>query len=294
MPAPRPQVLGWVLKAAMAALLGMCLEGQSGPPTATSPADLAQIGLPDAQGAARFLERFRSRVNAENFYMEFDLTALPRKGEETVYRGRLWAGRTAEGPVNRFAIMDSQGVSHVLLVQSGPGASVWRLEGGHAVPVGIEVLFGPLVPGLQMTAFDLQMPFFSWPEAKLASITRIRGRPAYQFIFSPPESFQKARSELKAVRAYLDTEYAAPVQIEYVGADTRTIKTWSLVDLKKVGDRWTVKDLDVRNEVTRDKARFSATAIAFGDFLDGSLFDPARLGEPVSPPAEQSLIPVGP
>ena len=294
MAAPRPQVLGWLFKAAVAACVFLCLEGRGGPPSSPAPADLAQIGLPDSEGASRFLDRFRSGINAQNFFMEFDLLSLPRKGDEQVFHGRVWAGRTREGPVNRFSISDSQGVDHVLLVQGGLHPSLWRLDHGRSVPVGIEVLFSPLLPGLQMTAFDLPMPFFSWPAATLTSITRSRGRPAYLFVFTPPASFRKSHPELAAVKAYLDTEYAAPVQIEYVGDGDRVFKTWSLVDLKKVGERWTVKDLDVRNEVTRDKARFSATAVSFGEFLQEGLFDPMHLADAVDVPSEQSLIPIGP
>ena len=263
---PGPTVLGFLLRASVAcsALLGAVVFAG---PTSTAPApDYAQSDLPDPAGAAAFLERFKQSSTAESVYMEFDLHSLPRRGDEVIYSGRLWTGHNDRGPICRIVLKDAAGLRHSILVQSGPDAGVWIVDQSGEHAVGVEALFAPLVPGVDMSAFDLQMPFFYWPDAKLLKVTRVRGRPAYLYVFKPPAVFTAAHSELVGVRAYLDTEYAAPVQTELFGPSGRSTKTLSLVDLKKVGERWTVKDVDIRNEVTRDKTRFSVTGIAFGDF----------------------------
>jgi hypothetical protein len=86
------------------------------------------------------------------------------------------------------------------------------------------------------------------------------------------------------VRAYLDTQYDALVQSEISGPAGRVSKTLSLLELRKVGDRWIPKDVDVRNEATRDKSRLSLTAVSIGSAADASAFDPDRLGSPLAPP----------
>ena len=63
-----------------------------------APPELAQIGKPDAEEAARLVERFRSAGLAGDFYLEFQLKALPRQGEERSYAGRLWGGRRYTPP----------------------------------------------------------------------------------------------------------------------------------------------------------------------------------------------------
>ena len=88
----------------------------------------------------------------------------------------------------------------------------------------------------------------------------------------------------------MDTEFAVPVQTEIFGPSGRSEKTLSLVDVKKVGDLWVVKQVDVRNEVSRDKTRLSVTAVAPGQFLDMSLFEPARLEEDIPAPSGSRLL----
>jgi hypothetical protein len=269
---------GWVL------LLASVVRAER-PGTVSAP-DYAQGGLPDPAGADAFLERFRRSASAEPTYLEFDLHALPRRGEEQVFPGKLWTARDPQGPVFRIVLTDAAGARHPILVQSGPAPAVWTAGATGVSSVGVGALFQPLVPGAGMTAFDLQMPFFYWPDAKLVKVTRVRGRPAYLFIFRPPADFAQAHPDLAGVRAYLDTEYAAPVQTELFGPNGRSTKTLSLVDLKKVGERWIPKDIDVRDEATRDKTRFTVTGFATGDYLARGIFSPDRLTEDV-PPGER-------
>jgi hypothetical protein len=87
----------------------------------------------------------------------------------------------------------------------------------------------------------------------------------------------------------LDTQYDALMQSEIIGANGRVAKTLSLLELRKVGDRWIPRDVDVRNEATRDKTRLSITGVAVGLAIDPSTFDPSRLGDPVAPPPGASI-----
>ena len=80
----------------------------------------------------------------------------------------------------------------------------------------------------------------------------------------------------------------ALVQSEVAGPGGNVAKTLSLLELRKVGDRWIPKDVDVRNEVTRDKTRLSMTAVAVGIPVDPAAFDPSQLGAPLAkPPADR-------
>ena len=136
-----------------------------------------------------------------------------------------------------------------------------------------------------MTPFDiLPMPYLYWLDHELVATQRIRGRPAYVFVFTPSADFQARFPALRSVRAYLDTQYDALVQSEAIGPAGNVSKTLSLLELRKVGERWIPKDVDVRNEATRDKTRLSLTAVSVGAVSDPSTFDPAQLGAAVAPP----------
>jgi hypothetical protein len=256
------------------------------------PPELAQVGLPDAAETKEILEQFRKSGIAGEYFFEFELHALPRRGEETVFRGRLWAARNEQGAINRVEVSDAAGKVRRLLVQNGEQPRLWRFDGVAVKSLGAAEAFEPLIPGLEITAFDLQMPFLYWPGARVERIARsFRGRPANVFLFPAPRDAAANPAKITAVRAYLDTQYNALMQIEYLGANG-VLKTIALVDLKKIGEQYIPKSFDVRNEVTRDKTRFLVTAAALNLKLAPAVFQPASLAEGIQSPAP--LTPVSP
>ena len=250
----------------------------------------AWAGTPDSVAPAALLDHFRRSVYAEPVYIEFDLRVMPRRGEEHLFRGRLWGARNERGPIARLELDAAKGAPvYALLVQGGPDPAVWASGaegGGHRDEAA---LMRPLAPGAEMTPFDIQMPYLYWLDVEFGGTARMRGRPADAYLFTPPADFAAANPGVKSVRAYLDTQYGAFMQAEVAGADGRVAKTLSLLELRRVGDRWIPRDLDVRNEATRNKTRLSVTAVAVGVPIDPSAFDPARLGIAAAPPADASL-----
>lgn len=256
-------------------------------PPPSGPSSLAQVGKPDAQESARILEQFRR--SGWHGYVEFDLHALPRRGDEVVYHGKLWGGQNQHGAITRIEVTDASGVSHRFLLQNGEQPATWAVVKDKVVQLGGDAVFQPLMTGVEITPFDLQMPYLYWPGANVESIARVRGRPAYVFAFLPPAGFPALNPPLKLVHAYFDAQFNAPVQIELVGA-RQVLKTMSLVDLKKVGEQWIPHSFDLRNEATRDKTRFEVTAVALNvDFAD-AVFAPASLNETIRPPAADRII----
>lgn len=263
----------------------------AGPPSTSAPPALAQVGKPNPAESARILDQFRHA--GWRGYVEFDLHALPRRGDEVVYRGRLWGGENDQGAVTRIELTDAQGSAHRFLLQNGDHAAVWQMSGGKVVSVDVAALFQPLIPGVEITAFDLQMPYLYWPGAAVESVTRIRGRPAYEFVFHPSSEFALRYPNLASVRAYFDAQFSAPVQVELTDAH-EVVKTTSLVDLKHIGEQWIPKSFDVRNETSRDKTRFEVTAVALNLEFSPVVFTPAGLAEAVQPPPRDRLVQVGP
>ena len=283
------RALGWAAVVLAAAGTGttICRAGQPVP---------QGTAVPDAQAAGAILERFRQMIWAEPIYAEFELRQMPRRGDEHVYHGRFWGGRDAGGPVTRLELDPGKGAySHRFLIQGGRDGSLWTSDLGAAGTPNPAALLLPLVPGVEMTPLDvLPMPYLYWLDANLAGIARIRGRNSYVFDFTPSADFTAASPGVRSVRAYLDAQYDALVQSEVTGTDGHVAKTLSLLELKKVGERWIPKDLDVRNEATRDKTRLTLTAVAIGAEQDPLLFDPARLGGTFVTPASKTLVRLDP
>jgi hypothetical protein len=264
----------------------MAFRLAAGPPAAVQAPELSQLGLPDqAQGRA-IISQFRESGPSQSYYAEFELLQLPRRGPEQVFHGRMWAGRNSEGNVMRIELNPGEAGERRFLVQNGESPAVWFCDPKEIAPVPRRIgLLTPLVPGIEATPFDIQMPYLYWPDETLQSIARVPGleRPAYVFFFRPPADSAAGTPGIAGVQVYLDTQYNAPVRTEMVGADGRVLKTMSLVGLKKIQGEYKPKEIDFRNESTRDKTRFDLTAAVLGVQLRPSLFQPAELCSPAGP-----------
>lgn len=257
--------------------------------------ELAQVGKPDAKEAARLVDQFRNSGLPGEYYLEFQLRQMPRRGSSgPTFTGRWWGSRNEEGAVLRIELTDPAGTSHRLLLQNGEKARVWRLENGRPVEVGVSGMMAPLVPGIEIAAFDLQMPYLYWPEASVEKITRVLGRPAYAFVFPAPPVFKAQFAGIGAARAYLDTQFNVPMQTEVLGPEGQVVKSLALLSLQTVEKQTLPKAADYRNEVTRDKTRLQVTAVALNLDLPAAMFRPANLAQQGVVPDADRLVRVEP
>ena len=245
------------------------------------------------------MENFRKQGLAGDYYLEFELRILPRRGETQVVKGgRLWGARNGLGPISRVelpAVENSP--AQRLVVQSGAQGSVWVAPvGDMTAKAGVldaAALFARLA-GTDLTAFDLQMPFLYWTDFIYEGMAPVGGRPAHVFLLYPPADIAALKPELAGVRVYLDTQFGALVQSQQIGADERVLKSMTVLDIKKVDDQWMVKAIDIRDEPTRNKTQFVVTGAAMKLDFSAMLFDPSNLAAPVAPPAPGRITRLGP
>jgi hypothetical protein len=246
-----------------------------------------------AEGASilqEFLRNFRATGIAGTYWLSFDLRVMPRKGDERTLRGELLGSRNESGPISRLTLPGGTAGKigeQRWLIQSGPQpwAATWIGATGKTATLTEAETFAPIA-GTELTLFDLQMPFLYWPDFVYEGVAKVRGRPAHSFVLYPPADVAAARPQLTGVRVQLDTQFQALVQAELLGIKGATEKTITILELKKVGDQYMVKSIDLRNSLTRDKTRFSVTAAAMQLDLPGEAFTPAALaGSPPPVPA---------
>jgi hypothetical protein len=290
MTGPRPQPI-WrrarALRRAIVwtALLGYCALPPAGaqPSKRVRPApEYLQLGRPDQAEGRAVLEAFRRRTVDTAYYLEFELRVLPRRGAERRISGRFWEDQVKGEPTRRIHL-ETAGAETRLLLRGGPEGGIWRWQAGDVAPVRLApAAWLDPVAGTDVTAFDLQMPFLRWDEFVFEGVRKVRGRPAHAFLLYPPEAFAARHPEIAAIRLFLDTQFNALVQTAVLGQKGEILKALAVLDLKKVGERWIVKSIDVRNEVTRDKTRFVVTGVALDLDLLGDLFAPERLAGPAA------------
>jgi hypothetical protein len=154
-----------------------------------------QATPPDGPTASALLEQFRRSIWVEPIYAEFDLRQMPRRGSERLYRGRFWGGRNERGPVTRLELdVGKGGFTHRFLVQGGPDGAMWTSDGSAEGVPGDGAVLVPLVPGVEMTPFDiLPMPYLYWLDTELTGVERIRGRRIFTCLCHPLTSPQGTR-----------------------------------------------------------------------------------------------------
>ena len=240
--------------------------------------DYVAGGKADQAEGARILGEFRQAGIAGTYWLAFELRVMPRQGAERVLPGELYGTYGPQGPVSRLIL----GSEH-WLIQSGPVPAAWTASGAAAARAATTAETLQPVAGTDFTLFDLQMPFLHWADFVYEGLAKVRGRPAHQFVLYPPADFAASWPDLSGVRVFIDTQFQALVQVEQLGAGGKPAKSVTLLDLKKVGDQWLVKSIDLRNHVTRDKTRLTFRAAALDLQLPATTFDPAQLATP--PPA---------
>lgn len=264
---------------------------QAGPSEQAPVSGYAQLGLNQAAGR-QSIERLKQGILPGQVYLEFTLRILPRRSEEHDVPGRLWAAQQASGPVLR-AVLDPGGPGEVRwLIRGGADAAVWKAAGGGAAAPANPL--EPLFPGSQLTAFDLQMSFLWWPDQKLVAVVRKLGRPADEFLFRPPEDFARRHPGIWGVEAFLDGQFHVPVEIDILGPGGAPQQVLSALDLKRVRDQYLVKELDARDERSRDSTRVDFTAASLDQDFASGLFEPGELGSEVAPPPPGRIDRFGP
>lgn len=251
-----------------------------------------QLGKPDQEEGGRILRSFRRLGIAGDFYLDFVLQVRPRRGAEREIAGRLWGGRNEQGAVSRISLSGPVGEDRRLLLQNGttPAAWAWTPGQAEATPIAIGDLFAPLVPDTQISIFDLQMPYLFWDDFVFEGVSKIRGRPAHTFLLYPPADFLAAYPGLSGVRVHLDTQFGALVQSELLDERGRVFRSLAVLDLKKVGEQWLVKSIDLRDERSRDKTRFLVTGAALDLDFAGGVLTAAGLSEAVARPASVTSL----
>lgn len=242
------------------------------------PADRSAPGRADQAEGARILGEFRQAGIAGDYWLAFELRVMPRKGAERTVTGVMRGTRGTSGPISRLEVGTER-----WLIESGPQAAAWKLNPDGQVGELSPNESGQALAGTGVTVFDLQMPFLYWREFTYEGEARVRGRPTHSFILYPPAGGPPPVPGLTGVRVLIDTQFQAMVQAELLGAKNAVEKTISLLDLKKVGDQWILKSLDVRDARTRDKTRFTVTAAALDLSWPAQTFFSASLGDEPPP-----------
>lgn len=294
---PRAAV-GWALGGALWLVgWGLVSPAQGQSKRVRPPPEYVQLAPPDQAEGRTILESFRRSDLGGDCHLEFQLRVMPRRGDERLVAGRLWQRSGRDGVARRVQLhtggtADSP-VALRLLLRPGEAGGLWRWR--PESPGASERLAGAAMfeglAGTEVTSFDLQMPFLEWREFAYEGLKKVRGRPTHAFLLYPPAGMADLAPGLVAVRIFIDAQFQALVQVEHLGEGARVLRSVQVNDLKRIGERWIVKSLDVRDDVTRNKTRIQFVGAALDAAFAEVLFTPEELGTAIAPPALSLIAP---
>lgn len=233
----------------------------------------------EAQGR-KIIERFRSHRLQGDFFFQFELVQLPRRGAEIPFEGLMWGTWTEQGPLTRVALWEPgarEGTLRQFLILSGQQPRAWQtLPDGSVEELPQGKMIDPLVPQLLYTPFDLAMPFVYW-DATYIGPDRVRGRRAQTFLMSAPDEVRQSRPQWDYVMIALDDEYDALLRAEVVNSDNLPLRSFRIRSFKEIGGQYIIRGIDLVDEEVRDKTRFEVQRAAVGLRLPASVFAPASL-----------------
>ena len=232
----------------------------------------------DHEEGQQRLRSFRQLWVEGDFSLKYTLQYIPRRGKRQEVTGTLWSSNVADGPVSQIRIHSEPGEE--LFLKNGPYASALkRTQPSNAwSKVTTDEWFDPVDETVTITVFDLMMPFIYWNDWNYEGVTKVRGRAAHAFLMLAPKSLEANPLGLHGVVVFLDESFNAMLKADYVSKDEEVLKSFRLLDLKKVDGVWLPKTIDFLNETTRDKTRLIIKEAALNrDFSDL----PIARGEPL-------------
>ena len=283
-----------VCAAAAAGLLFVCALSDAKPPARDDRPDRYQV-IDQAEGAKR-LALFRSLRLEGDFCFQFQLEQKPRRGKVTRYNGVMYGSWNARGPVSRFVLYPQPVGSAApleqapleLIVQNGAEPEVWlrRQSSAPFVRVDDRGLFEPVFDGVLYTPFDLQMPFMFWEDYVYEGPARVSTRIGQRFLMQPAADSQAEQHGISAVRITLDDSYSALLKADVFGEAGELRSSFTAERLKKIQGQWIVREVTLKDALSRDATDFMVQAASVGLLFDAAVFDPlAGLPVPQVAPA---------
>jgi hypothetical protein len=129
---------------------------------------------------------------------------------------------------------------------ASPGAPLGEarhLSGAEAdIPLG----------GSDFWLSDLGFEFYHWPDQNRLKGEMRRGKPCFVLQSVNPHP---AVGGYGRVKVWIEKESGAPLQAETYGADGKVLKEFELGSVKKVNDRYQLKDMEIINYQTGSRTR---------------------------------------
>jgi len=185
-----------------------------------------------------------------------DILCRKRHGmplKELKFEVRMRLGE--EKPSVVYSIMDAFGRHLETLVvtpDTAKGCSYSYRKGNDDEDAQVPNLFEP-IQETDITWADLSLGFLRWTNAAVTGRQEVRGRKCLVVLVSPASSDCAAAGTgaYAAVRVWIDEKLHFMLQAQGLDTNGRAVRTLWVRSVKKMGERWMVKDIEVQSDPSR-------------------------------------------
>ncbi len=207
----------------------------------TAPPPLPQAALT----ADEVLSQVVARLPSEPLQISGELRADPRDnkpGRRCQIQLSLDFG--GHPPQARYTIMDAFGedLEQLTIIRPSAGPCSWHYAKGY--PLSAAPLPDPrlTLQGTDLTWSDLSLSFLWWRGTRLTGTEKVLDRDCLVIEAPAPAGEQ---TPYALVRLWIDRQYLMLLRADGCGPDGIPIRRIAVKSIKKMGDDWMVKDLDV-------------------------------------------------
>jgi hypothetical protein len=246
----------------------------------TSTLETAHNPSSNSEQAEALLEAFKQQHLNEDCSFHFSLQD-PKRKASPVYYGTLWTTCVDYKPVIRVVIYYPSPQTGAItafqyIIECGAPTKIWNIaQSGTPQLVEPQAWLNPIAPNIACSLYDLAMPFIYWEKWEYKGEQKVKGRSAHNFEMYPDEaSIAFLPQELTAMRLLIDKKSNALLKVEWVGATSKPLRSFQILNFKKVKGMWFVKSIDFIDQFSYSKSRLTLLSVAIQNKLPSDWFDP--------------------
>lgn len=268
-------------------------HGQVGGRFGRTVPDVRPIDQQEARERLQEMQRLRpAGLNS----VEFSIEHHPRRSPTRRFAGQLWLAGEADSVAARVRWQEgSETPLFDTLLRIGADPEVWWWGGADTGVVrATERLFEPVVSGSDLLFFDLLNPWFFWDGMEYIGSKRLSGSPLHLFEVVPPPRYREGLKRLGVASLIIgmDPRFNAPVRVEYVDAEGGVLRLLEVRRVRRVGEQWVVRTVEVVDQSSRSRTQFHVGAVALDlEWTETDrLFSPENLGTDPEYPASREFV----
>lgn len=222
------------------------------------------VDTSDTPSAETLLARVRASIPQETLVIKGHLMKGARVGRlEQAFGIEALLEWGQHPPSARYTLNDAFGtpLARLTLIRPPGRTPEFRYEQGRPLKPAPTPDLNQPIEGTELTWNDLSLSFLWWPDGTVAGRDNIRGRdcfvvevpaqaqpgkPPAELGASGPSGEAGASDAVGSVRLWIDDRLVVLIQIEEYDAEGKLMRRLSVKSIKKIGDLWMIKNMDVR------------------------------------------------